>query len=42
VEKQMRLEKFEVMGDLVGLESGERWILDLNEDVENLREYVTD
>jgi hypothetical protein len=31
-----------VQGDLVGLESGERWVLDDVEAVENLKEYVID
>jgi len=42
VGRDMRLERFEVMGDLIGLESGEKWILDAVEDVKNLREYVID
>lgn len=42
VEGEMKLERFEVMGDLVGLESGEKWILDTVENVKNLKEYVID
>jgi len=42
VEGEMKLESFEVMGDLVALESGERWILDSVEEVKNLKEYVID
>lgn len=42
VEGKMGLERFEVMGDLVGLESGEKWIIDTAEEVRNLKDYVID
>jgi hypothetical protein len=42
VERQMKPERLEIMGDLVGLESGEIWILDTVEEVKNLKEYVLD
>ncbi|KAF4619060.1 hypothetical protein G7Y89_g14785 [Cudoniella acicularis] len=42
VNKELSLESFMVQGDLIGLESGERWILDKVDAQENLKEYVTD
>jgi len=38
----MSLENFMVQGDLVGLESGERWVLEQIEEEERLWEYVMD
>jgi hypothetical protein len=42
LKSEMRLERLDVMGDLVGLESGERWVLDNLVEEMNLREFVTD
>jgi hypothetical protein len=40
--KEMMLDSLLVQGDLVGLESGERWVLDDIEEQRNLKEYVID
>jgi hypothetical protein len=40
--KEMRLESFKLQGDLVGLESGERWVLDIVVDGDDIWEYVMD
>jgi len=42
IEAEMKLEKFELMGDCVGKESGEKWLLDVADKVQNLKEYVLD
>jgi len=42
IRDEMSLEKFMVQGDLAGLESGERWVLELVEEEERLWEYVMD
>jgi hypothetical protein len=40
--KEMRLESFILQGDLVGLESGERWVLDIPVNGDDILEYVMD
>jgi hypothetical protein len=40
--KEMRLESFILQGDLVGLESGERWVLDIPVNGDDIWEYVMD
>jgi hypothetical protein len=40
--KELDLEIIRIQGDLVGMESGECWVLDLPELEEKLREYVID
>ena len=40
--KEMRLESFKLQGDLIGLESGERWVLDIVVDGDDIWEYVMD
>ncbi len=42
VRAEMALESFTIQGDLVGLESGERWVLNDAVDEMSLWEYVTD
>lgn len=42
IENELDLASFHILGDLVGQESGERWILEHPESVENLKEYVID
>jgi hypothetical protein len=39
---EMKLDSLLVQGDLVGIESGERWVLDDIEEQSNLKEYVID
>ncbi|KAH8659123.1 hypothetical protein BGZ60DRAFT_117908 [Tricladium varicosporioides] len=42
IKSSLSLETFLVQGDLVGSESGERWILEESVPEEDLKEYVTD
>jgi hypothetical protein len=42
VKADLTLEKFELMGDCKGEESGEEWLLEAADDIKNLREYVLD
>ncbi|CZR62442.1 uncharacterized protein PAC_12339 [Phialocephala subalpina] len=42
IKNNLELESFKLQGDLIGVESGERWILDRAEDEKDLWEFVTD
>lgn len=42
IKSHLALETFKLQGDLVGVESGERWILERAEDEKDLWEFVTD
>ncbi|KAF8863274.1 hypothetical protein BDZ45DRAFT_702598 [Acephala macrosclerotiorum] len=42
IKSNLDLESFKLHGDLIGVESGERWILDGIENERNLWEFVTD
>jgi len=42
INRDIKLESFKLQGDIIGLESGEKWVLDQVEDQERLWEYVMD